>query len=122
MYKNLGTEGQYEYLYSHHHDVSVSHMYSQAFVNIYVACAPANGGRSTHDGSIIRYDVQGDNSHEGMIDLPLRDADASDAITATWVHAMLVAGKYFAYDTVNIPAELRVRFIFWCILTCYMTL
>jgi len=65
-------------------------MYKNAFVNIYLACEKSGGGWSSAGGTVIRYNVKGDNSKEAGLDFALHDAGDFDAITNKWVHVVMV--------------------------------
>ena len=92
MTKQECTKGAYEYLYSHHNSVDKKTMYTNAFLNIYLACESSGSGGSSAKGSIIRYNLFEGNSQsrkESMFDYPLHSAGDFDSVTNTWVHVIL---------------------------------
>ena len=92
MTKQECTKGAYEYLYSHHNSVDKKTMYTNAFLNIYLACESSGSGGSSAKGSIIRYNLFDGNNKtrpETMFDYPLHSAGDFDSVTNTWVHVIL---------------------------------
>ena len=83
------TGGIYEYMYSDHKSVTGT-MWDLPYLDIYIGCEVAGGGWSTLGGSVVRYWMRDTTGTEAMIDWPLADAGSFDAITATWVHIILV--------------------------------
>lgn len=79
-------------MFSHQHDNSVT-WESHSFVNMFLGCEEAGGGWSTADGSIIRFNLHDEATHEASFDYPLHEAGDFDAITRVWVHVILIAQR-----------------------------
>ena len=108
MTKAACTNGVYEYAYSHNKkaNVSISDT-SNPNVNIFVGCETSGGGWSSLGGSVIRYNLVDNKGSYASFDYPLHDAGNFDAITALWVHVVLVvdAGEVLTFDDGDAVAD-----------------
>jgi hypothetical protein len=95
--KQVCTGGIYEYMFSHQHDISET-WDARSFVNVFLGCEEAGGGWSSAGGSIIRFNLRDETSHEASFDYPLHDAGDFDAITRVWVHVIL-SGQTTGFTT-----------------------